>query len=280
MKYKRSFPKLVEIKYRNQDIGKFFSSMPTLTLFVLIVVANLLIVGVGYYFGYKRYLQGSQDPSSPLETAVASILGLLAFMLGFTFSLTWARFSQRNSLVIAQAKTILVCYLRTSLLPEKQKKEIRRLFFEYVNVLIRLQETLELERAVVRINELHVLIWQQTASLVHESMNTDLRSLFVSSVDELISLVVERKTVGVIFRIPDAIWETLLFLAVMGMIAFGYQAGINGMNRLFQLALLPIAFGLVIVLIADLNSPGLQRRFRVTYRPLRDVMEIIEKDIP
>lgn len=280
MKYKRSFPKLVEIKYRNQDIGKFFSSMPTLTLFVLIVVGNLLVVGIGYFFGYKRYLQGFHEPSSPLETAVASILGLLAFMLGFTFSLTWTRFSQRNNLIVAQAKTILVCYLRTSLLPEKQKQEIRRLFFEYINVLIRLQETFELERAVTRINELHVLIWQQTASLVHETMNSDLRSLFVSSVDQLISLVVERKTIALIFRIPDAIWETLLYLAVMGMIAFGYQAGVNGMNRLFQMALLPVAFGLVIVLIADLNSPGLQRRFRVTYRPLRDVMEIIEKDIP
>ena len=280
MKYKRSFPKLVEIKYRNQDIGRFFSSMPTLTLLVLIVVGNLSIVGIGYFFGYKRYMQGFEVPSWPLQTAVASILGLLAFMLGFTFSLTWARFSQRNNLVISQAKALLVCYLRTSLIPEKQKLEIRRLFIEYVNVLIRLQETLELERSVARINELHVLIWKQTTSLVQEEMNTDIRSLFISSVDQLISLVIERKTLGLIFRLPDAIWETLLFLAVMGMIAFGYQAGINGMNRLFQMILVPIAFGLVIVLIADLNSPGLQRRFRVTYRPLRDVMEIIEKDIP
>jgi uncharacterized membrane protein YcjF (UPF0283 family) len=71
----------------------------------------------------------------------------------------------------------------------------------------------------------------------------------------------------------------LFFLAAIGMLAFGYQAGIFGISRLFQLVLLPIAFALVMVLIADLNSQDLRRRFKVTQRPLMEVLALMEMDI-
>lgn len=279
MKTKRTFPKLAEIKTRNQNIGNFFGSMPPGALFMLMVICYLVIEWGGFWLGYHRFLKGVEEPGSPIETVVASILGLLAFMLAFTFSLTWSRFANSNSLVIAQAKALLICYQRTSLLPERQKIETRRLFYEYINVLIQMQTTRSLERSLARISELHLLIWEQTTSLASEEIDSELRSLFISSVNELNSLALERKTIVLIFRIPDPIWSSLLLLAVMGMIAFGYQMGINGLRRLFQMLLLPVAFGLVIVLIADMNAIGSQHHFRVTQRPLRDVLELMERDL-
>ncbi|ANE53171.1 DUF4239 domain-containing protein [Flavisolibacter tropicus] len=279
MKTKRTFPKLAEIKTRNHGIGTFFGSIPPAALFIVMAICYLIIEWGGFWLGYHRFLKGVEEPSSPLETAVTSILGLLAFMLAFTFSLTWSRYANQNGLVIAQAKALLVCYQRTSMLPEKQKTETRRLFYEYINILLQLQTTPALERSLARISELHLLIWEQTASLASEEIDSELRSLFISSVNELNSLALERKTIAFIFRIPDAIWSALLLLAVMGMIAFGYQMGINGLGRMFQMTLLPVAFGLVIALISDLNAVGSQRKFKVTQRPLRDVLELMERDL-
>jgi hypothetical protein len=111
-------------------------------------------------------------------------------------------------------------------------------------------------------------------------MDSGIRSLFVDSVNELISLYVERKTIALVYQIPDAIWSTLLVLAGIGMFAFGYQTGINGIRQIFESPLLPIAFGLVIVLIADLNTSSLQRRFRVSQKPLQDVLDLMNKDLP
>src|SRR5688572_13193890 len=143
MNDKHTLPNPVKLKLPREDIGKFFGSMPPLLLFVLIVVCYGLTVGIGFFFGYQRFQQGFEDPGSPLATAVSAILGLLAFMLGFTFSLTWSRFVKRNILVISQAKALLVCHLRTSWLPEKQKQELRRLFYEYINILIQLQPSIQ-----------------------------------------------------------------------------------------------------------------------------------------
>jgi len=260
----------------NKDIGGFFSSMKSGFLFAGMVVVSMAVVLLGGYLGRQRLLSGIREPETSIETAVAAVLGLLAFLLGFTFSLTWSRYANRNRLVIEHAKAIELCYLRTSLIPQRQKVHVRHLLYEYTTLLLDIQKTPHLERALSRINEIHRLLWQQAASLVAEDIDSELRSLFIASVNELIGLAMERKTIAVFIRIPNAIWRSLLLLALIGMLAFGYQAGISGVTKLFQLPLLPIAFGLVIVLIADLNAQDGQRHFKITKRPLKEALAMME----
>jgi hypothetical protein len=274
-----SFSRPLVIRNRQYDIGRFFSSMPPIILFALIVICYAVVVALGVFVGYQKFLGNIKVADSPIETAVAAVFGLLAFMLAFTFSLTWSRFANRNVLVITQAQAIGTSYLRTSLITEKQKKEVRILLYEYTNILLRLPGHADLHKSLERLDEIHLLIWKQTVTLAQEEIDSELRSLFTSSVNELISIPVQRKTVALTFRIPDIIWGTLLFLAFVGMLAFGYQAGVNGMRRLLQLPWLPVAFGLIIVLIADLNSSRSQRNFKVTQQPLLDVLKMMESDI-
>lgn len=211
-----------------------------------------------------------------METAVAAVLGLLAFMLGFTFSLTWSKFANRNSLGIQHSKAITLSYLRAGLIPEKQKLEIRKLLREYIEILLDIQNS-NLETSLLRINEIHLAMWRETESLAIEDMDGELRSLFIGSINDLIGLSLERKTIALFIRVPNAIWRSLFFLAGIGMLAFGYQAGISGINKLFQLTLLPVAFGLVIVLIAELNAQDFRRHFKVTRQPLKEALEMMEK---
>lgn len=261
------------------NIGRLFTALSPWPLFALVVVACMLLTGLGTWVGYLRFLTGVELSESTIDTAVGAILGLLAFILGFTFSLTWSRFAARNSLVMLQAKALGVCYLRTSLLPPNQKLVLRKLFKEYVGVLLEMQTIGNVEKSVTRIDDLHIVIWNQTASLVNEDMDSELRTFFSGAVNELISLWVERKTVALVYSIPTPIWNSLMLLVGISMFAFGYQTGITGITRIFQIALLPLPFGLVIVLIADLNSTLVQRRFKVTKKPLQDVQEMMEKEI-
>ena len=177
------------------------------------------------------------------------------------------------------AKAISVCYLRAGLLPEKQKLSVRQLLQEYMSILLNIQEAPDLPKALERISDIHIDIWQQTVSLVTEDIDSELRSLFIASVNDLVNISLERKTVALFIRIPNAIWLSLLLLGLIGMLAFGYQAGASGITKLFQLPLLPLAFGLVIVLISDLNSQSAQRHFKVTKQPFLEVLEMMKKNI-
>ena len=265
---------------KKKDVGQFLSSLPGWALFALIVIAYSLILGLGNYIGYQRFLGGVQQPAPPTDAAVGSVLALLAFLMSFAFSSTWTRFIRRNVYVVAHARAIGVCYLRASLITEPQKLEVRKLLHEYTSILLAIKTTAHLEIGLPRINEIHLLLWRQTTSLVKEDIDSELRSLFTASVNDLMTLAMERKTIALFIRIPNAIWNTLLILGVIGMAAFGYQAGVDGTYKLVQIPLLPVAFGLVIVLIADLNSRDSRRQFQVTRRPLNEVLEMMEKDIP
>jgi hypothetical protein len=261
------------------DIGGLFSAIKPLLLFVIIVAVYMLIITLGAFIGHQKLLNGIKEPETAIETTVASVLGLLAFILGFTFSLTWTRFANRNRMVIEHAKAIGVCYLRTGLITQSQKVQVRKYLYDYTTLLLEIQTGKQVENSIRRIDELHMLIWKEAESLVREEIDSEMRSLFVTSVNDLISLSLERKTITLFIKVPNAIWRTLLLLAAIGMLGFGYQAGIFGISKLFQLLLLPIAFGLVIVLISELNSnEPKRRRFRVIRRPLKEVLDMMKEE--
>ena len=65
---------------------------------------------------------------------VGAILGLLAFMLAFTFSLAASRFEARRQGVLDEANAIGTTYLRARFLPQPQRDEAARLLREYVDV--------------------------------------------------------------------------------------------------------------------------------------------------
>jgi hypothetical protein len=274
------FPTVEGTVQKKKDVGEFLSSLPGWGLFALIVIGYTMILGLGNYTGYQRFLAGVQHPAPPTDAAVGSVLALLAFLMSFAFSSTWTRFIRRNVYVVAHARAIGVCYLRASLITEVQKLEVRKLLHEYTNILLGIQTTADLEAGLPRINDIHLLLWRQTALLVKEEIDSELRSLFTSSINDLMTLAMERKTIALFIRIPNAIWNTLLILGAIAMAAFGYQAGVDGTYNLIQIPLLPVAFGLVIVLIADLHSRDSRRQFQVTRRPLKEVLEMMANEIP
>jgi hypothetical protein len=67
------------------------------------------------------------------------------------------------------------------------------------------------------------------------------------------NLLEERVVVGLHFRIPGAIWLGLYILAILAMIAVGYQFGQSNRRQLLVSITLAVAFSSVIALISDLD---------------------------
>ena len=266
-----------EANGKQKGFGTYFNSMKPWVLFLFIVAISMAVIIFGVYIGRQKLINGINEPETSIGTSVGSVLGLLAFILGFTFSITWTRFVNRNSLVVDHATAIGLCYLSAGMIPEKQKSAIRNYLQEYTALLLNIRERHQVETDLARLNDLQTFIWLETESLLKEDMDGELRSVFIGSAKEMIGLALKRKTIALFIRIPQAIWTSLLLLSAMGMLVFGYQAGISGINKLFQLVLLPMSFGLIILLIIQLNAQDLPH-FQVTKRPLIDVLEMMERN--
>ncbi len=261
------------------DFGEWISRLPLWAVFVLTFVICMAAVEAGAALaGITLRQKNEKEAEGPLGSLVGALLGLLAFILAFTFGIASSRFDTRKQLVLDESNAIGTTYLRAGLLPQTQGLEVRRLLREYADIRLN-AKTENVQATVKRSEEIHGRLWSQAKALVQEDMDSELRSLFISSLNELIDLHQSRKTVALQYRIPGTVWLSVYLLSAISMLAVGYQVGMSGMRRLRGTPVLAAAFSLVILMIADIDRPG-EGTLRVSQQPIADVQQMMLQDSP
>ncbi|RPI80464.1 MAG: DUF4239 domain-containing protein, partial [Planctomycetaceae bacterium] len=190
---------------------------------------------------------------SSVGSMVASILGLLAIMLAFTFNLAASRFDARRQVVLEEANAIGTTWLRARLLPEPQRSEIADLLRDYVDARVSHVDYSTIDARLARSEELQELIWSRGVTAAESAPQSIMTGLFLQSLNEVIDLHAKRVMVGLRSRLPLILWVALFSLVIVGMLSVGYQAGLSGTRRSPAEFLLAISFAVVLLLIVDLD---------------------------
>jgi hypothetical protein len=253
--------------------------LPLWALFALTVVAVLLSLEAGFRLGKYRCRRREQEKEAPVGVMVGATLGLLGFLLAFTFGLAATRHDARRQVVLDEANAIGTAYLRAGLLPERQRDETRRLLREYVDVRIEAIESGEVSRGQRRSAELHVLLWAQATTAAEKEPRSIVVGLFIQALNDVINLHAKRVTLGMRNRLPGTIWAALYFVAVLSMAAMGYQAGLAGTTRSLAEFAVALTFSGVLFLVADLDRPQ-EGLLRVSQQALVDVRRSMQSPAP
>jgi hypothetical protein len=227
--------------------------VPLWGLFLSSLVILWVALEAGYRTGRWRHERIADEKELPVGAMVASILGLLALVLGFTFSLAASRFEARRMAVLEESNAIGTTYLRARLLPEPQRTELARLLREYADVRVRGTQEGQTAEAITRSEYLHEMLWAQASAAAERDSGSIMTGLFIQSLNEVIDLHAKRVLVGMRSRIPVVIWAGLFGLAMLGMTAVGYQAGLAATRRSPAMVALVLSFAVVLLLIADLD---------------------------
>lgn len=248
---------------------------------LLIAVIALLAVAMegGYRIGQWRHVHQPDEKEQPVVAMVASILGLLALVLGFTFNLAASRFDARRQVVLEEANAIGTAYLRTRLLPEPQKEETARQLREYVDTRLKMVETGDIAEGIAKAEALHGQLWDQADQAAQANSSSIMTGLFIQSLNEVIDMHAKRVLVGVRSRIPLVIWICVYGLSTLGMMAVGYECGLAATRRSPAMLGLVLAFGVVLFLIADLDR-GHQGLLRVGQGALVDLQRTMQETQP
>jgi hypothetical protein len=206
---------------------------------------------------------------------VGATLGLLAFMLAFTFGMAASRFDTRKQLVLDEANAIGTTYLRTAMLPE-QRDDVRALLRSYVDARLDAVRSGRVAEAIQRSEEIQGQLWSAATAVGLHHPDSIVVGLFVGSLNELIDLHAKRVTAGLRNRIPGAIWLTLLTIATLSLGVMGYHAGLVGTTRSLAIIVVAVTFSAVIVLIADLDRPQ-EGTLTVSQQALVDVRQSMNR---
>jgi hypothetical protein len=231
-------------------------SVPIWLIFVASVVLILLMLEIGYRLGCAPHRRSPKEKETPVGAFAGAMLGLVAFMLGFTFSLTADRYSARKQNVRNEVMAIETAFLRAKFLPEAQRHEARALFVAYVDHIAEpiradASNTVDL-RDTLTSNRWHDRLW----AMVDSNLDSDLGGLYVQSLNKVFELRIERAMLEMAERVKVPIWVTLYLLTCLSVMSVSYQAGIAGSKRSKVGLLLTGCFALVMTLIADLDRVG------------------------
>ncbi len=240
-----------------------------------LVTAGILFIAFegGFLLGRHRCRRSNKEKDSLVGPMVGATLGLLAFMLTFTFGLAADHFSTRRHLVLDEANAIRSTCAMAAMLSEGSCTESRKLLSEYVE--IRLKEIMtraELQSMISRGNEIQDQLWSVAMTGEVQGGGTSSSWLYVRSLSDMINLQAKRISYGTHGKIPPSIWIVLYWLATQGMAAMGYHAGLVGIRGFFVYPVLILTFSLVLVLIYDLDRPK-QRLFKVSQQAMIDLRQ-------
>jgi hypothetical protein len=246
-------------------------ALPLPAVFIVITILVLLSIDGGFRLGNYRRQRAEHEKDAPVGAMVGSTLGLLAFMLAFTFGMAASRFDARKSLVLEEANAIGTTYLRAAMLPEGGD-EVRGLLRQYVDERIAAVKSGDVVNALKQSEALQARLWAQATAAGKQYPNSIVVGLFVEALNDVIDLHSKRVVAGLRNRIPGTIWASLFVMTALSLGAMGYQSGLAGPTRSLAVIAVAIAFSAVIGLIVDLDRPQ-EGALTVSQQPLVDVRQ-------
>jgi hypothetical protein len=245
----------------------------------VIYLVTILLIGGGAEAGAALARRRRERPSSDgdrfLSALAAPSIGLLALMIGFTFSMSLSRFEARRAAVLSEANAIGTAALRGQMLAEPYRSVVAPLFREYAMLRISRKGAVlgsaATIQAVQRSLTIQEELWRAGMDAAAANSQVVPAGLFLQALNTMIDVHEERLTANR-NQVPSVVFVMIEGIAIIafGFAGYGLQlANVASRRAMWVMALM---MGSVIVLVLDLDRP--QSGFiTVDQSPLLDLLD-------
>lgn len=226
----------------------------------LLGLAILLVLLGTYSLGRRVRLRQGVDPA-PDETRqmfdgfiVSAVLGLLALLLGFTFSMAVERYDQRFQLVVDEANAISSTYLLAQTLDEPHQSRLSGILSAYADNRLKLGQSEDLDRTKALLAEseaMQTCLWAASVAAVG-NLRDDISSNFLDNARETIEVAGSRVSAR-LWHIPARVHGVLLIYMMVTGFVLGFVFA--GARQHIATAALFVLLTMSMLLIIDLDRP-------------------------
>jgi hypothetical protein len=255
---------------------------PSWVFAIVLAVAMALASEVGYRIARTRKAAVGDAGRGHFNAIQASLLALLALLLGFTLSMSNQLAQARNQLVLDDAIQVEALHLGSGYLPEPRRAEFSRLLREYVGLRAdpaAIRRSLTREELSARARQ-SVILHQQMWDLVKGEMQTEKPARGVEGlVPQLTQAqgIFRRRVHAFQSRVSDSIILLLFSAAIAAGGVVGYSGGLGQHRATMQSMLLAIFVSGTIYVILDLDHP-LSGFIRVDQTPMLQIKATLDRE--
>jgi Holliday junction resolvasome RuvABC endonuclease subunit len=244
-------------------------------------------VGLVFAYALGSWLKGRIGSPPPPEEKdneanfdgyiVSGVVGLLALLMGFTFSLAVDRFDTRRVMVIEESNAIGTTYLRAQTFAEPHRGELSRLLKQYVDVRLAVAQTTDVARAsrlLAESDALQASLWAVTIAAIAPQRD-DVSATFMETMNSTIDIAAARKAAR-LAHVPQRVFVVLFAYMIMTAAVLGYVIATRRRGAVLTLlVLLTVSF----MLIIDIDSPN-RGRVRESQAPMVELKAFIAAHPP
>ncbi len=246
------------------NVIPFMDMFPLWGIFLSSVLVIVLSSELGFAIGIHTRDGKNGEGKAQTGPVVGASLGLLAFMLAFTFGTAATSYNNRKDVIVEEANAIGTAFLRADLVPVAERARIRSLLREYVGLRIGREQDVQedtllilmkVSEAVERSEKIQQDFWSLGVTIAGENP-TPVSSLYLQSINNLIDVHQKRLAVMLYHRMPSIFWIALYCLATLAMLVAGYDAGLASKRRSFTSTLaITLLFSVMLLLVVALDRP-------------------------
>jgi len=234
-----------------------FPEIPIYFLSVLIFFLILLFNWGGFKFKKWQLEKYPGRISENLGSIEGSMLGAMALLLGFTFSIAISKFETRRQITVEEANDIGTAILRCDMYPDSVRNPLRADFKEYIETRIAYYEVgndeEKIKEEIAKAGEISDRIWKRVALQAQNRDNIAVTAQMIPALNDMIDIVTTRDA-SRISRVPRLVLYVLLGLVLISSFVLGSDYNGKKRNRIliFSYAL---AMTLTLNLITELDRP-------------------------
>jgi hypothetical protein len=254
-------------------------NIPSYVIAVFVFVLMVLAGMVARAFGKRVQLNTDDEAKAQANAVQGSLLGLLALLLGFTFSLSLARFDERSIAVVNEANAIGTAYLRSDLISEKRVDAARALLRQYGDARLAAVEISAADHAgraqlVRRAEAVFDVLWQVAADEARE-FPTPVSMGFAAALNDMIDALSTRNS-AIDRHVPELVLFLLFgtFVILGGVI--GFSSAISGVRPGVPVYAMTLLIAVLVFLIIDLDRPR-RGLIEVDQSPLAAAVDVMQR---
>jgi CDP-diglyceride synthetase len=246
-------------------------NLPMLIISIGVLALLAVTNEIGYRVG-RSFGTDEPEPSRAVANTIkVSVIGLVAFLLGFAFSISSGRHDVRRQVVLEEANAAGTLYLRAGLLPAVERDRIRMAVRSTVEArLLMFDRDLADDISLCKSIDAHLAeVW----AAVEAAKAKDPQAVLISQIVPAANAVIDINTTrGWAFRghTPPAVLAVLMVCVIVSAGLIGHSFGQHRHRHTLLGLSFNLLFTLTLFLILDYDGP----RFgviRVDHTPLREL---------
>jgi hypothetical protein len=237
-----------------EGFSQWLENAPMWQIGLLLVFAMLAASLAGEWLSRLRKRAAAESAGAGEGYIVSATLGLLALLMGFTFSLAVERFEARRVLVLEEANAIGTTYLRAQMLEPVDRARISQMLIDYTDNRIALAKAPRdrIEPLLAKNDQMLTDLWSATLAAWPSIKTLDFSSSFLETMNNMIDLDASRKAAR-LARVPTAVFFVLFVYVITSAGVLGY-AGTHKEGRGSDVFLF-LMLALSLILTIDIDRP-------------------------